>query len=105
MCIEFGVIEDVINEQMQRMNAFKDVIFEKSQKEQELNEKMKYLFKTMHAINKLDHWTKLYAKFKKSREADPWYPVPALEQMNDVLKEVTNDDLPLGVIEMTIDVN
>ena len=76
---------------MQRMIALKDSIFEKSQNVEGLNEKMKYLFKTMHAINKLDQWTQLQCKFKQSRDNDPWYPVPALENSHLFLHEIVNE--------------
>jgi hypothetical protein len=52
---------------------------------------MKQLFKNMRAINKLDYWTKLYKSFKESRERDPWYPVPKLENPEQVLREIVND--------------
>ena len=59
---------------------------------------MKYLFKTMLVINKLDHWTKLYSKFKIQREKNPWYPVPVLENPTQVLKELENSDVARGLI-------
>ena len=90
------MIENVLNLQLQRMHTFKDRLFEKSQGIEDLNEKMRFLFKTMHAINKLDYWTQLYNKFKESRANDQWDPVPVLENSEKILKEVINEDVPQG---------
>lgn len=91
--------------QIQRLNQVKDKIFEKSQSVVDLNAKMKYLFKTMGMINKLDYWTKLFAKFKYCREIDPWYPVPNLENESLVLKEITNPDVAPNQIQIIIEPN
>ena len=64
---EFGIIDDVLNKQLQRLSSLQESLFMKSQNLQDLNEKMKCLFKNMRAINKLDHWNKLYNNFKESR--------------------------------------
>ena len=74
------------------MNNFKDRIFEKSQKLSDLHQKMKYLFNTMHCINRLDTWWKLYMSFQSARE-NPWYPVPILENRDKVLTEIVNQEI------------
>lgn len=53
---------------------------------------MKYLFNTIHAINKLDTWWKLYQTFSQAKE-NPWYPVPVMENKSVILKEVINEDI------------
>ena len=91
--------------QMLRMHSFKDKLFERSQSVEETINKMRYLFKTIHAINKLDCWTQLVAKFDQDRAHDPWYPVPVLENYENVLTEVINPDIPQGEMQITVEGN
>jgi uncharacterized protein YdiU (UPF0061 family) len=103
--LEFGLIDEVLNVQLERLSNLQEQIFQKSQNVQDLNEKMKCLFKNMRAINKLDYWTKLYKSFKESKERDQWYPVPKLENPEQVLREIKNEEIPEGVIQIEIEAN
>lgn len=59
----------------------------------------------MHAFEKLEKWTHLYHTFKENRDNNPWYPVPLLENANDVLKEITNSEVPDNSLQVEIDMD
>jgi hypothetical protein len=97
------VIDEVLCKQLLRLHTLQESIFLKSQSVQDLNEKMRCLFKNMRAINKLDHWTKLHKAFQESMTSDPWYPVPLLENPHTILKEIINESVPDGVLQFTVE--
>ncbi len=58
--------------------------------------------KNLHAINKLDKWTHLFTAFKEQRELDPWFPVPVLENPQDVLIEVTEPSVSPNTLQIKL---
>jgi hypothetical protein len=57
-----------------------------------MDDKMKILFQSLHAINKTDYWLKLFNSFEELKD-NPWYPVPVLENPDEVLRYYSNDDI------------
>lgn len=63
---------------------------------------MKYLFNTIHAINKVDYWSQIYNDFQKAKE-NPWYPIPVLENKSKILSELVNKDIFDNEIQISIE--
>ena len=59
----------------------------------------------MHAINKLDCWTKLYVQFKEQSESNPWYAVPKLEKTEEIFKEIINEDVEPYTVQIIVEPN